>query len=678
PEEPVDLTVTTGGGVAVLGGAFRFHDVRLLPVDGLPLPSSSPARSVAFVGWRHGVEAAGTVAIGRPDAPAGARILAHRPGVDAEPEFLDPWFWMPPEFELGAVLGLECDCSPYFGASHPGLWGPEIVVGSRSEVTYGTVAGAIHAKGSWAGGSLGGLFPHDEFGATMAAAVDGDADGVAEVLLVGAPGSGRVYAVGAILDQLCFAQVFASAEFGDRHGGSVAATVVGDEVYGASGAPRADPAGVADAGTVHLHRLSAPFPYGPTYLGSVDGTEPQQNAGPFGEAMPIVLLAPAAKSGRPLLIVGHPGADGRRGRVDAVDTETGTTLWSRGGLDPDDGFGHALVAIEDLDGDGVEDLVVGAPGEEAADSGPVDAGAAHVLSGATGAEVVRFDGESEGERFGSAVFRTTDVDHDLRDELWIATDAATAANVLRRFSVDPRRHTVETAIGADLDGQLHDASDLDGLSIPLADGEELECRLYGVHSPEDPLVLVLFDDAGVALASTAAVPPGEKKGPPGVKRMKDHWRLRYEAGGAGTVHLLVGAPRAAGPRPYVLATDRIGKVQVTVKEKAKVPAGDASPVEFGFPGVPGAFAIGEVECAGATIESVDLVDEGGASVTGAGFWAIEKGGHRAVLGDDCVPTLTDQEYRLVVHPSPPAKKAKLKAKLHLVKPLDDWTMFESE
>lgn len=71
------------------------------------------------------------------------------------------------------------------------------------------------------------------------------------------------------------------------------------------------------------------------------------------------------------------------------------------------GFGNAIQNAGDVDGDGVKDLIIGA-----SSAGPVAAGSAFVYSGATGAELYRFDGLDAGDGFGRAVNSAGDVDGD--------------------------------------------------------------------------------------------------------------------------------------------------------------------------------------------------------------------------------------------------------------------------
>ncbi|MBM3986040.1 MAG: hypothetical protein FJ296_10195, partial [Planctomycetes bacterium] len=80
-----------------------------------------------------------------------------------------------------------------------------------------------------------------------------------------------------------------------------------------------------------------------------------------------------------------------------------------------DRLGAALAVGDDLDGDGVPELLVGAPALPGSDSSP---GYAVALSGATGALVHRLLTSSDADQFGFAVAAAGDADGDgLRDLL---------------------------------------------------------------------------------------------------------------------------------------------------------------------------------------------------------------------------------------------------------------------
>jgi hypothetical protein len=88
---------------------------------------------------------------------------------------------------------------------------------------------------------------------------------------------------------------------------------------------------------------------------------------------------------------------------------TGVLLQTLLGTSDAEDFGSALAGVGDLDADGVADLLVGAP---RADFSKVEAGAAWLFSGATGAVIDRLDGLGKNDRFGSAVAALGDVDGD--------------------------------------------------------------------------------------------------------------------------------------------------------------------------------------------------------------------------------------------------------------------------
>lgn len=79
-------------------------------------------------------------------------------------------------------------------------------------------------------------------------------------------------------------------------------------------------------------------------------------------------------------------------------------------------FGFALAGGADCDADGVGDLIVGAPLSGAGDS---QRGAVSVFSGRTGALLFASSGEQDGERFGWSVSAAGDTDGDGFDELLV-------------------------------------------------------------------------------------------------------------------------------------------------------------------------------------------------------------------------------------------------------------------
>jgi hypothetical protein len=79
-------------------------------------------------------------------------------------------------------------------------------------------------------------------------------------------------------------------------------------------------------------------------------------------------------------------------------------------------FGASITVLSDIDGDGLGDFVVGAPGSDAAG---IESGRVSVFSGRSRALLYSVPGSAAGDRFGSCVARAGDVDGDGVED-WIA------------------------------------------------------------------------------------------------------------------------------------------------------------------------------------------------------------------------------------------------------------------
>jgi len=100
---------------------------------------------------------------------------------------------------------------------------------------------------------------------------------------------------------------------------------------------------------------------------------------------------------------------------------TGTLLRALRGVAAGDAFGYAVGDAGDVDGDGLADFIVGAPG---ADVGGANSGSASVFSSASGALLYTFHGDLPGDTFGSAVAGNFDVDDDGLSDLLVGALAA--------------------------------------------------------------------------------------------------------------------------------------------------------------------------------------------------------------------------------------------------------------
>lgn len=126
------------------------------------------------------------------------------------------------------------------------------------------------------------------------------------------------------------------------------------------------------------------------------------------------------------VLVGRPGSDGGRGQLVCV---SGRYLGGQGGpillwtyspsaaiASADASLGHAVTSIADLNGDGVRDIVVGAPFD---DAGGANAGAVFFLSGSASAPTLlrKINGEAAGDRFGWALDGTSDLNFDGKEDV---------------------------------------------------------------------------------------------------------------------------------------------------------------------------------------------------------------------------------------------------------------------
>jgi hypothetical protein len=123
------------------------------------------------------------------------------------------------------------------------------------------------------------------------------------------------------------------------------------------------------------------------------------------------------KDGRNDVIIGAPGSDSmgdRAGRAYVVSGATGNVLHTFTGQAAGDLFGTAVAGFSDLDGDGYPDVAVGAR-----NAGPGQRGRIYLYSGKTGAPIRQFDpGPTGAELGGFFVASAGDVDKDGVNDIY--------------------------------------------------------------------------------------------------------------------------------------------------------------------------------------------------------------------------------------------------------------------
>jgi len=137
------------------------------------------------------------------------------------------------------------------------------------------------------------------------------------------------------------------------------------------------------------------------------------------------------------LVVGalFAGPDGLSlpGSASIYSGRTGNLIHQFYGFLTFDLMGYSVSGGKDVDGDGVPDLLVGAP--HADPNGLFNAGSAFVFSGATGLPIHRFDGTAINDSFGTAVALAGDMDGDGLAELIVGDRDTTVNGVSQAGSV---------------------------------------------------------------------------------------------------------------------------------------------------------------------------------------------------------------------------------------------------
>jgi hypothetical protein len=301
----------------------------------------------------------------------------------------------------------------------------DMIVGAYYNDAGGSAAGRVYI---YFGGStmnnvadvtLTGLTAGDHFGDAVASAGDLNGDGYADVIVgasrndAGGSGAGRAYVYfgGAAMDTT-FDVVFTGAAASDYLGycvscaGDVDGDGLPDLALGASGN---DAAG-ANAGCVYLYlnaMIGSDLPdeffsgaattdfFGESVAGAGDVN---------GDGYPDVIVgadhndAGGADAGRAYIYYGGPRTDNK-----ADVTLTGLTH---------DLFGSSVAGAGDVNGDGYEDVIVGAPNRSEV---AAYAGAAYIFYGGASMDSVAditFLGAAEGNNFGIAVAGAGDVNGD--------------------------------------------------------------------------------------------------------------------------------------------------------------------------------------------------------------------------------------------------------------------------
>ncbi len=203
-------------------------------------------------------------------------------------------------------------------------------------------------------------------------------------------------------------------------------------------------------------------------------------------------------------------------------------------------FGRAVAGVPDTDGDGLDDILVGAP---LASASVNQSGSAFLFSGATGALIRRHDGNYPGEQLGVAVAGIPDLDGDGRgdyligapyDNEGVAADSGTVFVISGATGAVVRTHD-GMLIGDDLGLAVAGTPDLDGDGR----GDYLIGAPFGTFGtfPDAGIVLLVSGRTGVTIRAHG--------GPTAFERLGHSLAAVPDTDGDGVPDYLLGTPIAA-------------------------------------------------------------------------------------------------------------------------------------
>ncbi len=171
--------------------------------------------------------------------------------------------------------------------------------------------------------------------------------------------------------------------------------------------------------------------------------------------------------GSPEFIVGAPGASpnglGNAGSVYIYSGADGSVLYQKDGIAVQDNLGRSVASVDDLNGDGVPDFIIGA--WLASPSGLTRAGSVFAYSGVDGTLLFQKDGTATGDRLGSSVASAGDVNGDGKSDFIIGAKFASGVGSAYVYSgVDGSLlyQVYGNHNGAEMGGAVASAGDVNG------------------------------------------------------------------------------------------------------------------------------------------------------------------------------------------------------------------------
>ncbi|MFO0984720.1 MAG: integrin alpha, partial [Planctomycetota bacterium] len=238
----------------------------------------------------------------------------------------------------------------------------------------------------------------------------------------------------------------------------------------------------------------------PTAFFSVPGSHASAH---FGGA--VSEAGDVNKDGYQDFLIGAPD-DQSQGLCAVHSGKNGTLIFGLTSGSPGDHFGAAAALIGDVDGDGYDDFLVGAP-----QSGTSGTGLMIAFSGKTGGALFKVTGDQKQDEFGFAVAGVGDVNGDGIPDLAAGAPhtAGGSAGYLRVFS-GKNGATIYTVKGASIDDELGFAV----RSVGSVDGDA--CPDFAVGAPGDSgdrgTALLCSGCTGMTITTLAGAAAGDRFG----------------------------------------------------------------------------------------------------------------------------------------------------------------------